>query len=218
MRTLKITAELYNGFVASDDWSPNLDGILAYWQLRRADPDGFLTRQGRSDLMEPVDDLPLYKIHYDALWWYACSSPIYELAQQHRAYFHRRFDDQHERFLPDGVKTVLTAAGPMKCYRKSVLFRVTKEVSWHCVGDEAAIRVLLDHCHHIGGKPAQGYGRVKRWRYEDGDLRTALYHRPLPVEYARLKGIDGPVMCWGIRPPARITANQTECVMPCVAS
>lgn len=217
MTPLKITARLYNGFAAADEWSPNLDGILAYWQLRLADPDGFLTTQGRSDLMEPADGLPLEKITDGDLWWWACSSPIYTLHQTHRAYFHRRFDDQHERLLPDGAKTVLTSAGPYKNYRKSLMLRVTNEVVWHCVGDEAAIRDLLHHCGHIGAKPAQGYGRVREWRIEPGDLMTALYHRPLPTEYARLKGIDGPVMRWGIRPPARIAANQAECVMPCAA-
>jgi len=215
VKPLKITAELYSGFVASDDWSPALDGILAYWQLCLADPDGFLTHQGRSDLMEPVDGLPLEKISDSDLWWWACSSPIYALAQQHRAYFHRRFDDHYERFLPEGTRTVMTAAGPYKAYRKSVILRVTREVSWHVVGDESAIRELLSHCHHIGGKSSQGYGRVKAWRYEDGDLYLALYRRPIPVDYARLKGIDGPVMRWGLRPPGRIVANQAECVMPC---
>lgn len=213
MQPLKITARLYNGF-AADDWSPTLDGILAYWQLRLADPDGFLTTQGRSDLMEPADGLPLEKIADGDLWWWACSSPLYALHQTHRTYFHRRFDDRHERFMPDGTKTVLTAAGPYKNYRKSLLFRVTDAVVWHCVGDEAALRDLLAHCHHIGAKPSQGYGRVREWRVEPGDLKAALYHRPLPVDYARLKGIEGPVMRWGIRPPARIAANQAECIMP----
>jgi len=219
LKPLKITAELYNGFVASDDWSPNLDGILAYWYLRQSDPDNFLTAQGRSDLMTPVDGLPLEKIGLGDLWWWACSSPIYVLHQQHRAYFHRRFDDHNERFLPDGTKTVLTAAGPYKCYRKSVLMRVTQSVSWHCVGDEDAIRALLDHCHHVGGKSSQGYGRVKGWTIGPGDESLALFHRPLPLDYARGRGITGPIMRWGIRPPARLPANQADCVMPvCVES
>lgn len=218
MKPLKITAELYNGFAASDDWSPTLDGILAYWQLRLADPDEFLARQGRDDLMTPIDDLPLEKIGAADQWWWACSSPLYVLAQQHRTYYHRRFDDQHERFLPEGIKAVLTTAGPYKAYRKSLLFRVTREVSWHGVGDAERIRALLDHCHHIGSKPSQGYGRVKAWRIDDGDEAQALFQRPLPVDYARGRGIDGPVMRWGLRPPARLLANQCECVMPCVAS
>lgn len=217
MKPLNITAHLYNGFVASDAWSPTLDGILAYWQLRLADSDGFLTHQGRSDLMEPVDGLPLEKISDGGLWWWACSAPIYECAQQQRAYFHRRFDDQHERFLPEGTKSVLTAAGPYKCYRKSVMLRVTSAVSWQCVGDADRIQALLDHCHHIGGKSSQGYGRVKRWQMEPGDERLARLHRPLPVAYAQQQGIDGPVMRWGLRPPGRIAANQAECVMPCAS-
>jgi CRISPR type IV-associated protein Csf3 len=215
MRPLKVTAQLYNGFAASDDWSPALDGILAYWKLRLADPDHFLTTQGRSDLMTPVDGLPLERIEDGDWWWYACSSPIYTLHEQHRRYFHRRFDDQQERFLPADVKSVLTSAGPYKNYRKSLMLRVTAAVVWHCIGDAEAIRALLNACHHIGSKPSQGYGRVKQWQIEeDGDESLALFHRPLPVDYARGRGIDGPVMRWGLRPPVRIAANLCECVMP----
>lgn len=214
MRPLKVTAHLANGFAAADEWSPMLDGMLAYWQLRRADPDGFLTRQGRSDLMEPVEGLPLEKVANGTVWWWACSCPIYALSQQHQSYFHRRFDDQYERFLPPNTKTVLTSAGPYKAYRKSLLFRVTREVVWHCVGDKAAIQELLSHCYHIGAKPSQGYGRVKEWVIEEGDEKIALFHRPLPIDYAQRIGVSGPIMRWGIRPPGRIQANQFECVMP----
>jgi len=219
MQPIKVTAHLYNGFAAPDDWTPNIDGILGYWLLRRDDPDRFLVAQGRSDLMTPVEGLPLERIEDGALWWWACSSPIYDLAEQHRRYFHRRFDDQHERFLPEDTKKVLTAAGPYKNYRKSVMLRVTQRVDWHCVGDAAAIRELLRDCRHIGAKTAQGYGRVREWTVtDDGDENTALFHRPLPVDYARRLGVSGPVMRWGIRPPARIPENQAECVMPCAAS
>lgn len=214
MRPLKVTANLCNGFVAMDNWSPMLDGILAYWKLRREDPDGFLTRQARSDLMVPVEGLPLKRIEQGDLWWWACSFPIYRLHQQHKTYFHRRFDDQYERFMPDGTKTVLTSAGPYKAYRKSLLFRVTQAVEWHCVGDEVTIRDLLRHCHHIGAKPSQGYGRVREWKIDPGDEKIALFCRPLPKAYAEKHRIDGPLMRWGIRPPGRIEANQTLCVMP----
>lgn len=62
MEPIKITAHLRNGFAAADEWSPSLDGILAYWKLYLADPEQFNITQGRSDLMEPVDGLPLEKI------------------------------------------------------------------------------------------------------------------------------------------------------------
>jgi hypothetical protein len=56
---------------------------------------------------------------------------------------------------------------------------------------------------------------VREWTVmDDGDENTALFHRPLPVDYARRVGVSGPVMRWGIRPPARIPENQAECVMP----
>ena len=214
MQPLKVTAHLYNGFAAADDWSPALDGILGYWQLYLADPEYFALTQGRNDLVRPPDGLPLEKIEDGEWWWWAASSPLYRLHQTHRTYFHRRFDDQHERYMEESVKTVITKAGPYKNYRKSLLFRVTDRIEWHCVGDEARILELLSHCHHVGAKPAQGYGRVKDWSVEPGDERLALYHRPLPVDYARRAGVAGPTMTWGVRPPARLPINNTLCVMP----
>lgn len=215
LKALKITAHLYNGFAASDNWSPALDGILAYWKLYLADPDYFLLTQGRSDLMTPVERLPLERIEDGDWWWYACSAPIYTLHQMQRIHFHRRFDDQHEQFLPEGTKSILTAAGPFKNYRKSIIFRVTDKIVWHVVGDRNEIQTLLNHCNHVGAKPAQGFGRVKRWEItDDADLQTALYQRPLPMGYAQVKGIKGAIMRWGIRPPARLPVNVTLCIMP----
>lgn len=214
MEPIKITAHLRNGFAAADEWSPSLDGILAYWKLYLADPEQFNITQGRSDLMEPVDGLPLEKITDGELWWWACSFPMYEVHHVQRNYFHRRFDDQHERFMPEGTRKVMTAAGPLKNYRKTVVFRLAPKIEWHCVGDGDAIMSLLSHCHHVGAKPSQGYGAVIQWEMSEGDERIALFHRPLPVEYAKRCGISGPVMEWGIRPPARIPANIALCVMP----
>jgi len=215
MRPLKVVASLYNGFAAADDWAPALDGILAYWMLYLRDPDEFAVLQARSDLMTPIEGLPLERISDGAWWWYAASSPIYRLHEMHAIYFHRRFDDQHERFLPEDTKKIITKAGPYKAYRKSLLFRVTPKIEWHCVGDESEIRRLLAPCRHVGAKSSQGHGRVRSWEIEEGDEQTALFRRPLPEPYARRMGIDGAVMRWGIRPPARIAANQTLCVMPC---
>lgn len=216
MQPLKITATLINGFTAADAWSPALDGILAYWKLRRENPEQFLVAQGINSIMEPVSGLPLDVVTFDnAAWWYACSSPQYELHASHRAYYHRRFDDQHERFLPESTNTVLTAAGPYKNYRKMTMLFVTKEIIWHCLGDKDAIRDLLRDCHHVGAKTAQGYGRVKEWIVEEtGDKNQALFSRPLPVEYAALHEVAGITMRWGVRPPVRIPTNQCLCVMP----
>jgi len=179
------------------------------------DPDEFAVLKSRSDLMTPTEGLPLERISDGDWWWYAASSPIYRLHEMQAIYFHRRFDDQHERFLPAETKKIVTKAGPFKAYRKSLLFRVTPKIEWHCVGDEAEIRRLLAPCLHVGAKASQGHGRVKSWDVEEGAEKTALFRRPLPEAYARRMGIDGPVMRWGIRPPAHIPANQALCVMPC---
>jgi CRISPR type IV-associated protein Csf3 len=216
MQAIKITAQLYNGFTSSDPWSPSIDGILAYWHMREKLGDEFELSCSSSAAMRPVDDLPLERIDHDGLWWYACSSPIYCVRASARKHIHRRFDDVHERHLDLQGKSgkILTAAGPFKNTRLAFLLRVTDRVEWHVVGDHDAIARLLHRCSHIGSRYGAGFGRVRDWTFEPGDRDIALRHRPVPLSYAEAHGIEGEMMRWGIRPPARIAACSAMCVMP----
>jgi hypothetical protein len=215
MTPIAITAHLYNGFVSADHWSPSIDGILGYWHMRaRLGADEFNLTQGHSYQMTPVDGLPLLVVRSDELWWYACSSPLYGIAANVRKHIHRRFDQQAaERYLPD-VRKVQTKAGAYKNARISLMHRITARVTWHVIGDRPEIDRLLSHCTAIGAKLGAGFGRVARWELTEGDPEIARHHRPLPIAYAEAHAITGPVMHWGIRPPARIPQNCTDCVMP----
>lgn len=217
MTPIAITAHLYSGFVASDPWSPAIDGILAYWYMReQLGAEQFSINQGHDYQMEPVEGLPLKRVEHGDWWWYAASSPIYTAQAEVRRYLHRRFDQARaERYLPDGARKIQTQAGAYKNARMSAQHCVTDRVSWHVIGERAEIERLLSRCAHIGGRVGAGFGRVRGWDVtEDGDAELARAHRPLPVDYALAHGIEGDVMDWGLRPPGRLRCNTTLCVMP----
>jgi hypothetical protein len=206
MTPIAITAELHNGFVSADPWSPAVDGILAYWLLReRLGADEFSIGQGHSHQMTPVEGLPLEVIR---------DGPLYGSAATVRKHIHRRFDQTAaEKYLPP-TRKVQTSAGAYKNARISLMHRITERVTWHVVGDRPEIERLLRRCTHIGAKCGAGFGRVRAWTYAEGDAELARHWRPLPSAHAEALGIDGPRMRWGIRPPGRIAANCCECVMP----
>lgn len=220
MQCLTITAELYNGFASSDPWSPSLDGILAYWHLREKFGDvEFAAQSVDSSQMRPVDDLPLAKTEWNGLWWYQCSSPIYETRAEFFKHFHRRFDSFNaERYMQPKKGRIEVQCGPYKNARLTTRQIVTSEVAWHAVGDLDEVERLVQQCPSIGHKTGSGNGRVKRWRVESGELAgeySAQWHRPLPLDYARENGVvEDVIMDWGIRPPGRIRENQQLCVMP----
>lgn len=216
MKPISITANLYSGFVCSDPWSPTMDGILAYWHMReKLGPDQFSINQGHDYQMEPVDDLPLQMERHGEHWWYAASSPIYKAHATVQRHLHRRFDQSSaEKYLPPGTTKIQTKAGAYKNARMVANQIVTNRVTWHVIGDIEEIKRLLAKCNHIGGRVGAGFGRVRAWEYADGDAHIAQTIRPLPIEYAQQMGVEGMQMLWGYRPPGRIEANCTECIMP----
>lgn len=222
MRPLVVQARLTGaGFASGDRWSPAIDALLGYWAMReRLGVEEAAARAADTSRLEPVEGLPLEVVRWREWWWYACSTPVYEQAAERQKHFHRRFDDGlAARYGPEGLKRVATSAGPYKSARLTATVRVTRLLTWHVVGDQPEIERLLRRCHWIGAKHAQGHGRVLGWEVRESETpeetRNAAYtHRPLPVEYASERGLGGPILWWGVRPPGRLPANQTLCVMP----
>ena len=218
MEPLRVRAHLANSFSAADPWSPSLDGILAYYQLRErlGEEEFALGMTGHRPLVTP-DDLPLERVTWGEQWWWATSAPIVAVAARYTRHFHRRFDaDQAERYLDPRVRRVQVSAGPYKAYRHARTHTVTRQIVWHCIGDGAEIRRLLRLCTAVGFGRGQGYGTVTGWTVtaEGADETLARFWRPLPADYAAAHGVDGPRLAWGIRPPGRMPENRTLCVMP----
>lgn len=216
MTPLLVTAHLHTAYTASDPWSPALDGILAYWQVRQqlGEEEFALGTSGHRPLITP--ELPLRREEDgDGNWWWCASSPQGQVVREFARHTHRRFDDQHERFLPAKTGKVLTAGGAYKIYRNRDTMRVVPAVRWHCIGDADAIRALLAGVTNIGRGSTHGNGLVTHWTVEEGgDAEKARFGRPLPVAFAEAHGITGPRMVWGIRPPGRAPEHRTLCVIP----
>lgn len=208
MQPLRICARLINGYAAKDPWSPALDGIVA--AVVMADRLGWDYFTGTApSAMEPVTGLPFEVRHEGNLWWYAVSSPIIVgFAGREKKAFHRRFDDQHERHLAPDVGRVLTAAGPYKATRLHDTRVICRALDWHVVGDEAALRPILDRVAQVGARRGIGCGLVSGWEIAPGDAEIARTHRPLPAAQFP----DRMSMPWGLHPPARLGA--VECAMP----
>jgi CRISPR type IV-associated protein Csf3 len=215
MTPLKITARLVNGFVAADPWSPSIDGILACAVMRERLGDDYTYQAAQPSKMVPVEGLPLERVEYNDMWWYAASSPIYDVAIKEQPHFHRRFDDRYAIDLLPQIKKVGTSAGSFKNCRLRETRLVAPTIVWHAIGDEREVRRLLATIPAVGAARGRGRGEVAGWLVSpDGDERLARVSRPLPVAYANAQGVSGLVMLAGIRPPARLPCNMMECVMP----
>lgn len=216
MTPLAITAHLYTGFASADPWSPTIDGIVGYWWFREhLGPDEFVFSQSSNQNLKPADELPFEKVHHADQWWYACSSPIYRKQATVHRHIHRRFNQDHaEKYLPDGSRKIQVKAGAYKNARLVVQQHITDRVTWHVIGERTEIERLLKKCTHIGAKLGAGFGRVREWSYADGVEDLARHARPLPVDYAAARQIEGDVMWWGLRPPGRIAENCANCIMP----
>jgi CRISPR type IV-associated protein Csf3 len=217
MQPLTITCHLMSGFCANDPYTPAIDGILGY-ALRKTqlDEEQFALDTARYYELPAVEGLPLAVEHYQDDWWYQCSLPIYKDQSVFNRHIHRRFNVvEAETIVPD-AKVIQATKGPYKNGRFLLQQHIVDKVFWHVVGDAERIIALLNgHITHLGKRTAAGFGRIRRWDITaDGDEQAARFYRPLPVGFANAHEITGNTLQWGIRPPAKVTANQRLCVLP----
>lgn len=219
MIPLIVRAELANGYLATDPWSPSLDGILAYWALRAmlGEEEFALGMTGHRPLVEPA--LPLAREEWGGDWWWVCSSPEPERAAgRFERWEHRRFDlAPAVDYAEERVRSVLVKGGPYKVYRNRRTGLACRALIWRCVGDRDGVMDLLARCGNVGGGHAHGWGVVRRWTVEAGtaeDGERARFERPLPAGFAVEHRVEGMVLDWGIRPPGRAPELRRRCVMP----
>lgn len=218
MEALRVIATLATAYSRRDPWSPALEGILAYWQLRATlGEEAFAL--GSTGMGEPIvcDDLPLGREAWQGDWWWQASSPVVTAVAVFDRSIHRRFDDEAAYvYLDPAKRRIETAAGPYKNYRVRSPAVLAPCLEWHVIGEAAAIERLLARCDALGAGRGHGWGRVTGWQVtaEDADAERARCDRPLPEGFALAHGVSGPVQRWGIRPPGRWPAHQRACVMP----
>jgi CRISPR type IV-associated protein Csf3 len=218
MKPLIVRANLFSGFVSKFPWSPSLDGILAYqYRLNELGIDAFIETKPHLNAQKAVvEGLPLAIERHGEDWWYQCSKPLYHQIAQVSRHYHRRFNALEAETYLDGKKTEIeTTKGPFKNARLIANHRLTNAVEWHCVGDKEEIEKLLSLVTHIGARVGVGFGRVRSWDVIDGgDEKKARFLRPIPAEFAALRGVEGLKMMWAIRPPLQLPEHQRLCVIP----
>lgn len=217
MKALKITAVLYSGFASSFEWSPSIDGIIAYeFMIEKLGIDAFNETHGVISKQSPVEGLPIAVEKHNGNWWYQCSRPIYNTFFQHTSYLHRRFNSREaEMFSNSKTTKVQTTKGAYKNARMAITKRIAPDVSWHVVGNKEECARLLSRVTHIGSQRRSGFGLVKEWILSsDGSEETARLFRALPYDFAVDNGVQGVVIECPIRPPSRHPDNIMKCVIP----
>ena len=221
MQPLRIRAYLLDGRIAGTESYFPLDSILAAEWIRLNHPENFYdppspgVKEGWIEAPLPFERRGEVE---NGKWYYACSFNQAEPVTEYVAYWHRRFDDNHERYIDFRGRRgkIDESRGRYKGYRMPLNILLLRFLEWYAVGDIDAVRELCEGIAAIGKKPAQGYGIVERWEVEpwpedfsdvkDGKLTRAVYELP--------PGVQGRKRLYGMRPPYWLKENQFICFVP----
>ena len=224
MQSLRITAVMQDGRVATvEPWLP-LDSILAAEWMRRHYPEAFYNASShmlKSELITP--ELPFERRGQGDDWYWACSFNTQAPAYEYVMHWHKRFDDQLEKHIEFGNKRgkIDIKSSKYKAYRMPLVVQLFDRLVWYAVGDLEAVRDLAGTVTHLGKKSSQGLGSVDYWQVDPwpedwsvfvGDkLARAVPLLDMPGSFS------GRVTQYGIRSPYWHADNQRVCAMPEVA-
>ena len=196
-----------------------LDSILAAEWMRRNHPDAYYNASSHMLTNELiVAELPFERRGQGDGWYWACSFNTEAPLTEYVMHWHKRFDDQLERYIDFGGKRgrVDVKSAKFKAYRMPMVIQLFDRLTWYAVGDPEAVRDLCSTVTHIGKKSAQGLGTVDYWEIrpwpEDwSETREGWLTRAIPV----VAGLQsGRVAQYGIRPPYWHSGHQRVCAMP----
>lgn len=234
---LLIRARLSAGIAWAAPWGIALDGLLAAqtWAQRKDDLRAAGTPPaGLAGTPDPEDlALPLARCTAGGgLWHWAatCAFPEGRASVLPEVrYWTGRIDERAAGQMASALPAVLSARqGRYRSRRMPLLVTVCQAVTWHAVGDRAAIAAALDGLMAIGKKRSAGEGHVLSWQVEPADLgewQAGHLHpdgtlgRPVPPQC--LAGYPavarGPLATAGLRPPYMHPARQRELLLPVLA-
>lgn len=232
---VRVTAHLAAGIAQSAPWGIALDGLLAsaLWQQHKDTTPAGYSRAMDFDAPPPDLDLPLARCCPDAGPWHwaaTCHHP----APGSRTDVHTwtgSLDHRDLELTTTGLPRKVSARqGRYRSRRMPLLVTTTPQVTWHAVGDPAAITDLLTPMNSIGKKRSTGEGHVMSWDItaaHDLDPLTAGHLHPdgtlgrptPPACRERLEEVLGPVAgggfgTAGIRPPYMHAARQHPLFLP----
>lgn len=235
MRPLVVRAHLAFGIAQAAPWGIALDGLLAaeLWSRSKAEH----RRRGADYVpaMEQADppdlDLPLARCApADGPWHWAatCALPDRDPGRTDVRTWTGRVDPRAlEQVAARVPAAVSERQGRWRARRMPLLATPCSAVTWHAVGDPAAVADLLEALGGIGKKRAAGEGQVLRWEVEPADgldpFAAAHLHpdgslgRPCPPACrarAAAGAADGGEGLAGIRPPYMHPARQHRLVLP----
>jgi CRISPR type IV-associated protein Csf3 len=231
---LLIRARLASGVAHAAPWGIALDGLLAaeLWAERKAAlRDAGQPPPGLADMQHPADlDLPLARCTAagPGLWHWAATCAFPEgraVDLPDVRYWTGRLDSRPAEQLARSLPASLPERqGRYRARRMPLLVTVCQSVTWHAVGDAAAITGILGALMAIGKKRSCGEGRVLSWEVTPAPLnpwRAAHLHpdgtlgRPAPAGCVagRTRG-DGGCGTAGLRPPYMHPARQRTLRLP----
>lgn len=222
MDSLRITAHLASPLGVFDDYSPSIDSLLEWLLLDRlgeVQPNP-TTEQVEASRTIVDAQLPLLKSEIAGEWYWAASSPCYQILNEQVDRYRKRWNPGIDSPEPNWGKRRAKwsgSEGAEKNYDLPLYLRSISAIFWYVVGDKAGILDLLQDCTGIGKKRAYGYGQVLKWEVEPHDdwhlWRDGQLMRPVPVT-AIDRNCDFAILNWGWRPPAWLHTNKVRCAMP----
>lgn len=230
---VRVRAHLAGGIAHAAPWGIALDGLLAseLWaRTKAAARDAGTTYQRALEQDDPPDlPLPLARCDRGRTWHWAatCARPDDLPSRVDVRSWIGRVDqralDQASVGLP---KTVSDRQGRYRARRMPLLVTPCRSVTWHAIGDAAAITELLEGLDSIGKKRSSGEGHVLRWEITpapDLDPYAAAHLHPdgtlgRPTPAGCLQDhtgiLDGGLGRAGIRPPYMHPARQQHLHLP----
>ena len=225
MEPLKITAFLASPFAVFDDYSPAFDGLLEYLlleQLNLLAPNPTL-EQVKATQKIVQDHLPLLKAEINGEWYWATSSPCYQILNEQIERYRKRWNPGIDSPEPNWKKRKAkwsTSEGVEKNYDIPLYLRTASAITWFAIGDKSKIKSLLSSCKGIGKKRSYGYGQITTWEVESISVDCHLWKngqlmRPIPLNSLPLdRVVDCHIQKWGWRPPAWLNENNIQCALP----
>lgn len=220
MKPIKITAELFDGRINSNDGILNIDSILGLAWMQENFPDELLNKDLRRGELRELH-LPLFR-EPDGRFSSSCG--FYVQHHERIEYYHRRFDEYEAgRHLDFGGKRgkINITAGSMKAYRIPQVIRSVGDIEFYAVGERGEVeRLLTTYITNIGKKGAQGQGAVKEWVIElwPEDWSTVGPYglmRPTPFDGTLPRdGNTYQIRRYGIKPPYWLPENEMVCMIP----